>query len=63
MREHGLDQRLAEPAQSLLVVAVSISLALPHVQILDRADPTNTNVYVGNLATHLTGEALEADPM
>lgn len=25
----------------------------PH--ILDRADPTNTNVYVGNLAPALTG--------
>lgn len=25
-------------------------------QILDRVDPTNTNVYVGNLAAHLNGE-------
>jgi RNA recognition motif-containing protein len=27
----------------------------PSPQLLDRADPTNTNVYVGNLAPHLTG--------
>lgn len=26
------------------------------MQILDRADPTNTNVYVGNLSPSLSGE-------
>lgn len=33
------------------------------LQILDRVDPTNTNVYVGNLAPHLTGEGLGADAL